>query len=426
MIKQNLSQRSLPLRRIIFTAFVALVCLAWTAAPSQAQLKAEVIHWWISGGEAAALQVIIDEFASQGNTLVDTPVKTSYQAKSAAMSRTFAGNPPTVVQWHTGATIRELYKNKLLRDISSLARAEGWEKALPEVVWRYANVDGKLVVVPLTLHGVNWIWASKKVLDQCGLSIPKTWPEFKHALSVIKQNGFIPLALGGQAWQENILFLSVLVAVGGGDFYRETIERHDPKALSGPTMAKVLKEFISLKPFVDIKSPDRSWNQTTKLLINDQAAFQIMGDWAKAEFFQAGKKLNQHFLAALTPGTAPYYIAVSDCFAMIAVKEDQTIKAQKALAQIIMDPEVQRRFNILKGSIPPRLDAPKEGFDAAALLAMEAIKDDNNVLAGINMANTELQASAILDVIHKFWNSPDPDPEKAAQDLAKSLKETDF
>ena len=35
---------------------------------------AEVLHWWTSGGEAKALQVLKDDFAKEGGVWLDMPV----------------------------------------------------------------------------------------------------------------------------------------------------------------------------------------------------------------------------------------------------------------------------------------------------------------------------------------------------------------
>ncbi len=40
----------------------------------------------------------------------------------------------------------------------------------------------------------------------------------------------------------------------------------------------------------------RDWNIATSMVINGEAAMQIMGDWAKGEFTAAGKKAGVDYL----------------------------------------------------------------------------------------------------------------------------------
>ena len=45
---------------------IALIAFAFTSTSSFAGPKIEVLHWWTSGGEAAALKVLKDDFAANG------------------------------------------------------------------------------------------------------------------------------------------------------------------------------------------------------------------------------------------------------------------------------------------------------------------------------------------------------------------------
>ena len=48
----------------------------------------------------------------------------------------------------------------------------------------------------------------------------------------------------------------------------------------------------------------RDWNLATSMVMNGEAAFQIMGDWAKGEFLAGGKVPGEDFLCAPAPGNA--------------------------------------------------------------------------------------------------------------------------
>lgn len=409
--------------RRIFSLLMGLMLLFANSA--NAKYKAEVIHWWVSGGEAKALKVLVDEFEAQGHTWLDTPVKDSYHAKTAALSRLISGNPPTIVQWHVGVVIKDLYKEGLLGEINELAAAEGWKNVLPPIIWDLINIDNKVVVVPTTLHGSNWLWANSDILEKCGVGIPQTWDEFKASAKIIQNMGYTPLALGGQAWQENILFHNLVISVGGPEFFQKAFVQRDLEALASPTMVESFKLFASLKPFVDKNSPNRSWNDTAGMLIKGQAAFQVMGDWIKGEFLKAGITPGKEIKCSICPGTGNSYLVGSDAFAMVDLKDKDARNAQLTLAKLAMDPDVQRRFNQLKGAIPPRTDVSLDGFDACAKIGIKTMKA-GTVLPNLNMANPPVIASAVLDVVHAFWNNPDADPEKAAKDLAMAVKEASF
>ena len=55
----------------LITGFIFAIS---TVSTAMAGGEAEVLHWWTSGGEAKALQVLKDDFAKKGGTWKDMPV----------------------------------------------------------------------------------------------------------------------------------------------------------------------------------------------------------------------------------------------------------------------------------------------------------------------------------------------------------------
>lgn len=405
--------------RCLSAAFLSIFCLSSNA---WAQHEAEVIHWWVSGSERAALEVVTKTFETRGNTWIDTAVESSYYAKTAAITRISNPNPPTAVQWHTGVSLAEMYNEGLFRDLTDLAEEEQWLKVLPTAIRDGISVDGKFVAVPVTLHSSNWLWANKKILDEVGVAVPTNWQEFLDAAKKITATGYIPLALGGQAWQERALFLPVVLGSGGKELYLDAIVNHQPEALSGQQMINAFTLFGKLREFIDSESPDRSWPDTAKLIIEGKAAFQFMGDWAKGEFIQAGMTPGKEFLCAPSPGSNNSLLLVSDAFAMVNTSDVKIRESQDELARIMMDKEVQRAMNLKKGSIPPRTDFSLDGFDSCAQLASSIASREDGTYPGFSMANTGIVGSAMMSVISSFWNSPDLAPAEAAKMLEEAVK----
>ena len=53
---------------------IAILAMSLVPSLSYAGPKAEVLHWWTSGGEAKALKVLKDDFAAKGGEWLDMPV----------------------------------------------------------------------------------------------------------------------------------------------------------------------------------------------------------------------------------------------------------------------------------------------------------------------------------------------------------------
>ena len=402
----------------------SVAAVALTAGSASAQdLTAEVIHWWTSGGESQAIAVIADEFEARGGTWIDTAIVGGSNARAAVLNRILGGDPPTAMQWNIGIDVIEIAEQGLLNDLSAMADAEGWLDVLPPLIVDHAVIDGDFYAVPLNIHADNWMWYSTEIYDELGLAAPTTWDEFLQQAEVIQEAGYIPLALGGQPWQERILFSSVLVDIGGNDLYRSLFVNHEPSAARDGRLTEVFETFRALGAYVDEGSPGRNWNDATNMVMTGRAAVQIMGDWAKGEFAAAGLVPGEDYGCAISPGNQSSYVLVVDVFTFARTDDADQLAAQEMLAGVMMDPEVQVAFNAIKGSVPARLDAPVGELDMCAQIGAGILADRANHLPTFNMAMSGDLGGSIEDAITQFWNTPSLSAEDGAELIAQTLEQ---
>ncbi|MCA0929473.1 ABC transporter substrate-binding protein [Ruegeria profundi] len=386
--------------------------------------QAEVLHWWTSGGEAKSVAVLQEEFASNGGTWTDMPVAGGGgdAAMTALRARVLSGNAPTAVQLK-GPAIQEWYEEGVLADISSVAEAEGWAEVLPASIAGHMMCEGAWCAAPVNVHRVDWIWANADVLAANGIEMPTTWDEFNAAAEKLQAAGVVPLAHGGQAWQDATVFETVVLGIGGPEFFQKALVDLDPDALTSDTMVQVFDQMRTLRGYVDENFSGRDWNLATAMVMNGEAAFQIMGDWAKGEFLAAGKKPGEDFLCASTPGDG--YLYNVDSFAMFDVDGGDKKAGQDLLAKLIVAPNFQKVFNLNKGSIPARTDVALDDFDICANLSAEdmgATSDAGSLLPSYahGMALRGAQSGAITDVVTAHFNS-DMSSADAVQQLADAV-----
>ena len=272
-------------RALLATTFIGLTM---TGAMAQEKLKAEVIHWWTSGGEAAAVKVFADKFNEAGGEWVDSAIAGGEASRSATINRIVGGNPPTAAQFNTGKQFQDLTKQGLLNSIEDVAEAGKWRDFMPPSFVDASTKDGKFYAVPINVHGQNWMFYSKDVFEKSGITEPpKTFDALLTDLDKIKEAGFIPLAQGGELWQERLLFNAVLLGSGGRDLYLKLYRDRDEAAMESPQFLKAVETFGKLRGYTDQGSAGRNWTDTTALVITNKAGLQIMGDWAKGEFAAA-------------------------------------------------------------------------------------------------------------------------------------------
>ena len=382
--------------------------------------KAEVIHWWTSGGEAAAIKEFATMYTKMGGTWVDTPIAGGggAQARTVMANRTMGGDAPTAAQYNYGKQYEEIIKEGLLNDLDDVAKKGNWDKLLPEKIRNAVKVNGKYFAVPVNLHNENWVWYNKAVLAKVGAKEPTNLDEMMAAMDKVKAaGGVVPLALGGQGWQEGITFRGVLLATGGQDLYLKTFKDKDA---STPGFRKAVETFKKLKGYVDPGSPGRDWNLATGMVIEGKAAFQMMGDWAKGEFVNAGKTAGKEYGCFMAGGPKMPYAIGGDVFVFPKQKAADAAVAQRKLAEMMISPEGQVAFNNKKGSIPIRTDVDTSKMDICAQAGVQAIKE-NRLLQSDNELLSPDAKGAFEDAVSKYWNS-NQSADDAIKAMATALK----
>ena len=236
-------------RSILMASAMAVGAVGLADGASAADNKeVQMLHWWTSGGEAAALNVLKQDLAKEGYTWKDVPVAGGggEAAMTALKAMVAAGNPPTASQI-LGYYAVDYAEAGKLGDITSLATKEDWAKVIPTALQKFTTTNGKWDAVPVNIHSVNWVWLNKAVMDKIGGTEPKTFDEFVALLDKAKAAGVIPLALGGQPWQEATMFDSVVMSTGGPDFYKKAFIDLDESALKSDTMKKSFDNLAKLR-----------------------------------------------------------------------------------------------------------------------------------------------------------------------------------
>lgn len=388
---------------------VALVLMTTTAcgrpaprSPDSAP-SIEVVHWLASREESAALSAAREAFKAKGGIWRETPLPGVTAAQSTVINRTAGGDPPAVFQVSVGAQLAKLAERNLVGPAPIDTTAI--DPMLPRLIADAAKFEGRYVAVPAYVRGENWMFYNKALLARFDLPPPRTWPEFLSVARVLKAGGVTPLAIGGQPWQERILFNSVLLGIGGPAFYRRVYLDRDPEALASPTMAQVFETMAELRQYVDAASPGRPWPQATAMVLRGDAAFQFMGDWAKSSLRGQNGELDPRVGCALAPAREQAYIVAVDAFAFPKSDAPQIREGQGLFARVVLDPAIQRQMSLTLGSIPVSRAVSPDGFDACARIAMAATRDDARIVPSTGLFALPAPLSgAIDDSIGLFWH----------------------
>jgi glucose/mannose transport system substrate-binding protein len=365
----------------------------------------EVTHWWTSGGEAAAVAELAKAFDASGDKWVDGAIAGGGDtARPIMISRITGGDPMGATQFNHGQQALELVEAGLMLDLTDVAEAEGWkDKIYPPSLLDSCTVDGRIYCAPVNIHSPEWLWLSNKVYEDLGLPVPQNWNEFVASAPQVEAAGKIPLALGNQPWQSNLAFGALTVAVAGLDVWKQVNIDKNMDVAAGQEMAAVFAAAADARKLA-AKSTVQDWNQATNLVITDQAAGQIMGDWAQGEFQVAGEVAGTDYTCLPGLGLNAYLSTGGDAFYFPKLDDPEKEAAQKRLAALLVSPEAQVAFNLKKGSLPIRGDVDLAAANDCMKKGLEILAGGNIMPSGDQLWSPDVQTQ-LGDLQAEFWKS---------------------
>ena len=382
-----------------FKPALAISALALTSLGGVAMAESDVSHNWSAENEVEAMAIFRDKYVELGGEWKETAFPDTEASISSVKTRFIGGKPPMALQSALGGTLLEFAGAGLLQDMSELANSEGWASRLSAGMDEIGQFDGAWVAAPVFVDVINWMYTNNDVLAANGIEPPTTWDEFTGSLATLQDAGIIPIAIGGDSWQEAILFDHVLLAVGGAALYN-AVMAHDADAISGDDMTKVLEEFVALGQYTDEGRSGRSWNDTNTLVLSDKAAYFFMGPWASGGYGDMGDE-GGRWSCNLTPWSDALTI-VADGFQFIKVEDEADMAAQNLFAQAVMDPYTQFAAAIAKGTLPAAVGADPSTFGACPSKAVAAM-ENGTVVTHWN-GHAADTATAIKDTVSALWN----------------------
>jgi glucose/mannose transport system substrate-binding protein len=370
------------------TAGIALLlaaCGGGGPSGTNAGNKLEVISWWTSGSENAALNVIFDDFkkSNPGVDVVNAAVAggAGSNAQVVLATRLAANNPPDSWQTHPGGSIRAYYDAGLLGDVSSVYQQGGLSSAVPSQMRSGVSVGGKEYGVSTGAHRINVLWFNTKLLAKAGVSPPArgyTVNAFLADLRKLDAASIVPLCRGGKdAFTAAELFENTLlseVGTKGWDALASDDFRWDSSQVD-----QALNSFGKMLGYSDPEAAALTWDQATKKLAAGGCAFESMNDSAYGELVRAGAKEGTDFGYVAFPGTDDAFLTVVDTFVMAASAQDRA-NALKFLATIGTK-ETQLDFNRVKGSTPIRTDVDVSSLPPYQQAAAKAFRNGRVLLS---------------------------------------------
>jgi len=380
--------------------------------PAPSANVVEIYHWWTSGGEAAAINALVDVFKAKypDVAVIQSPVAggAGYVFQAVIKPLVLAGEAPDAFQMHAGYEGKPYYDGGYLDPITSLWQSEGWESVFPKVVQDMVKFGNDYYAVPVNIHRVNVVWYNKVVLTAHGIdpATLTTWDKFFAACDTLMAAGITPISLGDSGKWTATHVLEQIIASEGIDFYQDWVNGKVTSA-SDSKLVDALTKFSKYLGYVNTDHAALTWDDATKKVINGEAAFNIMGDWANGEFYVANKVYGTDYGTFAVPGTADMYGLCIDCF-----QHPKGVKhPENSLnwLKVVGSKDGQDAFNPIKGSISARTDSDTTKYGAYQKAAIADFKAATHMFPSVTHGSGAPQtfSAKLNDIMSDFVTNKD-------------------
>ncbi len=384
---------------------------AYTPKEGGAGGKVGVFTWWAAGSEKKGLNALEALFEKKypNDTFVNLAVAggAGSNAKAKLASDLANNQPPSSFQGHAGAELTDYISKGQIEPVDDVITALGGESVFPKDLLDRLTVKGNIYSVPSNIHRANVVWANPSVLKKAGASAnPKDIAAWIADMDKVKKSGVnTPLSIGG-TWTQVQLLETVLISDLGAEKYAGLFD--GSTAWDSTEVKSAVNDFKTLLTYANTASDGDDWPAATDMVIDGKAAYNVMGDWAVAEFADKGAKPGTGYSYFPVPGTDGTFDFLADSFTL--PKGTSNPGGAKDWLMLVGSAEGQKAFNLAKGSIPARTDVPADAFPAYQQNAMAAFKD-NTIVSSIAHGAAVNQAwlTDISSAVSKFYATRNAD-----------------
>ncbi|MEX1908756.1 extracellular solute-binding protein [Janibacter sp. Y6] len=368
-----------------------------------------VFTWWAAGSEKKGLDALVAEYKKQypNDTFVNLAVAggAGSNAKAKLASDLKNDQPPGSFQGHAGAELTDYIAAGQIEPVNDVVDALGGDEVFPKDLLDRLSVEGSIYSVPSNIHRANVVWANPQVLKEAGINeTPKDMKAWIADMEKVKKSGVEnPLSIGG-TWTQVQLFETVLLSDLGADGYSGLFD--GTTKWDSDEVKTAVSDFKTLLSYANTASDGDDWPPATDAVVDGKAAYNVMGDWAVAQFDDRGAKEGEDYTYFPVPGTDGVFDFLADSFTLPRGTENPD--GTKDWLMTVGSADGQKAFNLAKGSIPARTDVAMDDFPAYQQSAMEDFTSDTIISSIAHGAAVPLAWSTdISTAVAKFSSSKD-------------------
>jgi raffinose/stachyose/melibiose transport system substrate-binding protein len=259
---------------------------ASTPAPEKSTEKKKLVFWHIqsSGTGPEMIQKSVDRFMKDNpNVEVEVVPLQNDPFKTKLKVAMGAGNPPDVFPSWGGGPLYEYVKADQILDLTEMMNKDNYKNRFLDGAISMVTFDGKVWALPVENVSVAVVFYNKKIFQDNGLQIPKTYSELLDVCKKLKAKGIAPFALANKTkWTGSMYYMYFVDRMGGTDVFTKAATRTGG-SFEDPAFTKagqMIQELVKMGAFCEgFNGLDYDTGQSRTLMYSGKAAMELMGSW---------------------------------------------------------------------------------------------------------------------------------------------------
>lgn len=297
-------------------------------------------------------QMIFDDYEEKTGNKLDiqsAPVNNYADLVSTRLATKDA--PDLLFYWGQAGNVKKLQPEKNLLDLSN---EEFVSRINPAVTKYFLKNEGKLYGIPVTGTSVSGVIYNKKVFEDLGIEIPKTYDEFLAACEKIKAAGITPIyEAGKEGWPLQLYtFNAVANVMNKQPDLMDKINANQTTFDQIPEFVDTLQKQSDLqtKGFLNKDLFSGTYDMSLEQVATGKSAMIFQADWAIAPLLE--KYPDAQIGMFPLPSDGDNYAGISDPNGLYVFKNSPNVEAAKEFLNFFSSPEeLSKYFNEVK-SIP--------------------------------------------------------------------------
>jgi len=340
----------------------------------------------------------------------DMPVQQSIIAhedfKQAIRAYLTADPAPDVLTWFAGNRTRFFVDKGLVRDISGMWSANGFDQSFAPGFQALASQNGKQYFLPTSYYW--WaIYYRPSLFKEAGIEKePETWDELLTACDKLNEKGVTPITIGAKfKWPAAAWFDYLNMRVNGPQFHIDLTDLKVP--YTDPKVKAAFEkwgELIDHKCFIEDPAA-LDWQEAIDPMVQGQAAMYLMGQFI-VDSYPDDKEDDLDFFRfpIIDPSQPIGEDAPTDGFFMAATA--QNAEAGEQFLAYLGSQEVEQKAFDEMGRLPTRTDVDISKASPATQKGIKLIQSADFIAQFYDRDTTPPMAEAGMEGFMKFWDDP--------------------